>query len=393
LSVPRCPNCSCSKVWRDGLRETRNGYVQRYICRDCGYRFSISEGSDPIQKVQRQILNCDPGYPSKCRVRVADGAMVNLAEVESRTEKQAAGATKLSEIEVKGKIVEFAWWMKKEGYAEPSVKGRVAILKALVKRGANLCDPESVKQTISEAKTWSNGHKRNAVYAYSLFAAMEGITWKPPKYERPEKFPFIPTGQEIDQLISTCGKKIGVFLQGLKETGADPGELWRLRWIDVDLSARTVTINYPVKGHNPRIIKVSQEFINRLNTLPRGNERVFSGCMDAMYVNFWLQRKTATRKFNNQRLMKITFTTFRHWKGTMEYHRTKDILHVQRLLGHKDIRNTMIYINLEQAIFNESDDQCHVKVARNLEEACKLAAAGFDKFTEIEGVQIFRKRK
>jgi hypothetical protein len=46
------------------------------------------------------------------------------------------------------------------------------------------------------------------------------------------------------------------------------------------------------------------------------------------------------------RLLKISFVTIRHWKGTMEYHRTKDILHVKQLLGHKQIQNTMFYINL-----------------------------------------------
>ena len=46
--------------------------------------------------------------------------------------------------------------------------------------------------------------------------------------------------------------------------------------------------------------------------------------------------------FNNQ----ITFKTFRHFKATMEYHRTKDIIHVMRLLGHKNIKNTLVYTQL-----------------------------------------------
>jgi site-specific recombinase XerD len=34
----------------------------------------------------------------------------------------------------------------------------------------------------------------------------------------------------------------------------------------------------------------------------------------------------------------------------MEYHKTKDILHVQRILGHRNIHNTMMYIRLEETI-------------------------------------------
>jgi hypothetical protein len=62
----------------------------------------------------------------------------------------------------------------------------------------------------------------------------------------------------------------------------------------------------------------------------------------------------------------------------MEYHKTRDILHVQQLLGLRDLRNTLIYINLEKAIFQNADEEYHVKVAENLQEACKLLEVGFE---------------
>ena len=77
----------------------------------------------------------------------------------------------------------------------------------------------------------------------------------------------------------------------------------------------------------------------------------------------------------------------------MEYHKTRDILHVQQVLGHRDLRNTLIYINLEKALFQNADDEFHVKVAQNLDEACKLLEVGFEHVAEIDGTQVFRKRK
>jgi len=47
----------------------------------------------------------------------------------------------------------------------------------------------------------------------------------------------------------------------------------------------------------------------------------------------------------------------------MKYHRTKDIMHVKYLLGHRNIRNTLIYLNLEATIFQEGSDEFHIKVA------------------------------
>ncbi len=90
---------------------------------------------------------------------------------------------------------------------------------------------------------------------------------------------------------------------------------------------------------------------------------------------------------------KFGLHTFRHWKATTEYHKTRDILHVQQLLGHRDLRNTLIYINLEKAIFQNADEEYHVKVAENLDEACKLLEVGFEYVTDLNGIKRFRKRK
>ena len=63
---------------------------------------------------------------------------------------------------------------------------------------------------------------------------MHDLEWIPPTYNRMRKLPFIPTEGEIDQLLAGCGKKVGTFLQTLKETGMRPGEAWKLKWSDID---------------------------------------------------------------------------------------------------------------------------------------------------------------
>jgi integrase len=85
--------------------------------------------------------------------------------------------------------------------------------------------------------------------------------------------------------------------------------------------------------------------------------------------------------------------TLRHWKGTMEYHKTKDPWHVKRILGHKTLKSTEVYINIDQAMFETSCDGYHVKVAHGLKEACQLVETGFECVTEMESSKIFRKRK
>jgi len=69
-------------------------------------------------------------------------------------------------------------------------------------------------------------------------------------------------------------------------------------------------------------------------------------------------------------------------------------MHVKTILGHKNINTTMIYINVEHAIFqNGPPDQFHVRVAHTLEEIKSLLEAVFDYVLTIDGLCYFRKRK
>lgn len=95
------------------------------------------------------------------------------------------------------------------------------------------------------------------------------------------------------------------------------------------------------------------------------------------------QRKKIAHKLGNPRILQIHFHTLRHWKATMEYHKTKDILHVMQLLGHRNIKNTLIYTQL----INFQSDDYICKAAKTLLEATQLIEA------EMDNVKLFRKRK
>ena len=74
----------------------------------------------------------------------------------------------------------------------------------------------------------------------------------------------------------------------------------------------------------------------------------------------------------------------------MEYHRTKDLLYIKQLLGHKDLRTTLRYIQLLE---NLGNDEYHCKAAKTINEATQLIENGFEYVTTIEGIQLFKKRK
>ncbi|MFQ6077088.1 MAG: hypothetical protein ACE5Z5_13325, partial [Candidatus Bathyarchaeia archaeon] len=52
----QCPECSSRRVWKDGLRYTRHGQIQRFLCRDCGFRFSESTAQLQVKvNIPRQL--------------------------------------------------------------------------------------------------------------------------------------------------------------------------------------------------------------------------------------------------------------------------------------------------------------------------------------------------
>jgi integrase len=307
-----------------------------------------------------------------------------LVKVEARIIKQAAGATKPDRLTTKGIISKYAYWLEKEGYRSSEY---INLVKRLAKLGANLLDPEDVKKTIGRQK-WKNGTKMLAVYAYDGITKMLNIDWSPPKYVQEENLPFVPEETELEQLIAGCrSRRMAAFLQTLKETFADPGEVLKLRWIDI--SGNIITINDPVKRHNPRKLKVSNKLIAMLNALPHTSKRIFPTKYDSIYSCFTHLRKRVASIQQNPRINSISFNTFRHWGATMTFHYTKNLLLVQKLLGHKSIKNTVKYTHLVQ--FN--NDEFDVATATTVEEAKDLASTGFDYFTTMNGIQIFRKPK
>jgi integrase len=187
---------------------------------------------------------------------------------------------------------------------------------------------------------------------------------------------------------------MATLLQILKETGARISEALRVTRQNIDTQRKTINI-VPSKGSNPRILPISDKLLNMLNKLPRNKELLFAKRRNNIETRYLNLRKRVADTQQNPRILQIHFHTFRHWKGTMEYHKTKDIMHVKYTLGHKAIQCTMTYINIEQAVFltENTTEEFSCKTAHNITEAIQLIENGFQYVVTIDGQQLFKKRK
>jgi integrase/predicted RNA-binding Zn-ribbon protein involved in translation (DUF1610 family) len=389
---PLCPECGSKEVYRDGLRYLADcSSVQRWLCRDCGFRFS----EKPLQETSRKSLNTSSALVSRRQICVSETK--NLSTVtETKTvagdrvltpkrERKFAAKAHVSD-EVRALVAVFRGWMEKEGYAKGSHYPNNLI--RLVVLGADLHDPESVKVAIAKLDV-RNGTKLQYVYAYDRLAEMLKINWEPPWYKQEETIPFVPEESELDQLIAACrSRRMATYLQCLKETWADPGEALQIERKDV--SGNVITINHPVKGHLPRQIQVSNKLIAMLNALPRKSERYFPCTYGSLYSCYNRVRRRAAELQKNPRLLQIEFRSFRHWGGTMlAYYTNGNVLTVKKLLGHKRVENTMKYIGM----IHFKNDEFEVATATTVEEAKQILSVGFDYITEKNGIMLFRRPK
>jgi len=293
-----------------------------------------------------------------------------------------------------------SYLLSKKSIKPATIKRKVKTVKSLLKHSLDLNNVDSVVTFMNQC-SGASGTKDIAIDSYRDYLDMLGLTSvKLPHIRREEKYPFIPLETELEQLISAVRIKMSTFLRLLKEGALRPIEAWMLEWKDTNIPNRNVTIT-PAKYSKPRRFKVSEQRFNMLMAMPKKNDYVFSPSgnherfseeLEHFARNFVKVRTRIAIKLQNRRLRQISLKTFRHWKATTEYIKTKDIVHVKEMLGHININNTLKYIYLANAIAN-NEDSFVCKVAKTIEEASSLIESGFDYVTEMEGIKIFRKRK
>jgi len=259
-------------------------------------------------------------------------------------------------------------------------------------KSINLDEPEEVKAELARLD-WAESTKELASDILASYYNYRKIPFDKPKYERIETIPFIPIENELDSLIGGCGPKTATVLQLLKESYARIGEVWNLKWTDIDTEKGLASI-VPEKGSRPRQIKLSPRLCVMLAKLPHKCPRVFGpGNLEKFRRNYEKQRNRLAMKLSNPRLLQVHFHTFRHWGACRTYWRTKDILFTQRLLGHRSLTSTLRYVQL---VNWENENEFHVKAIKTAKETEDLVASGWDYVTttpEPELAMIFRKRE
>jgi hypothetical protein len=107
--------------------------------------------------------------------------------------------------------------LRERRLAQSTVETREKIVRSLGRK-LNLWNLKAVEDYIFDSKV-CNGRKEVVSQAYSDWCRWKGFEYKPKRFPREEKLPYIPREEALDQLIASSGFKMATFLQVLKETG------------------------------------------------------------------------------------------------------------------------------------------------------------------------------
>jgi integrase len=279
--------------------------------------------------------------------------------------------------------------MKNDGLAYNTIDVISHKLNQITKADVNLLNTEEVRTYISDSKI-SNAGKQKLANAYQYFAKTHSLPYEKPHYKWERKIPLIPTTANVDKIISACSKKYSTIYTILKETGLETRELETTHRTDID-TERGVISAQGCKGHNSRTIKLCPKTADLLRAYLDKNkgDKPFPTAQ-TMGEQWRRNRNRLADKLNEPQLRQIPLRNLRHYFATRTYDRTKDILLVKQLLGHKKIETTMLYTQLVN--FNEEEEYT-CKTATNIKEATELLEHGFQYIQDIDGIKLYRKRK
>jgi integrase len=284
--------------------------------------------------------------------------------------------------------------MIRNGRKETTIIDNIDRFTQIAKLINDINDPEQFKDGLAQIK-WANSTKQTTANSYTVYLRTIGKTWYKPKYQRQEKIYFIPTEQELDALINSS-RVLAPLLQTLKETGMRIGEAYTVEWTDTDTERRTVTVNHPEKGSLPRVLPISQKCADMIKTINKTLPRPFARNvkLKGLKVTFEQARKRTAIRLANPRLLKITFHTFRHWKATTEYYKTRDERMIRHILGHRTATMTDRYIHIVETLYHDDSGEWICKVAHNEKQAIDLIETGFTYVNNLgDTTALYRKRK
>ena len=236
--------------------------------------------------------------------------------------------------------------------------GEILILKRFLKfiRNKQLCeittkDIEDFKVDLMEGKRAITVNNNLKVIKTMLNAAVKwGYLDKSPGravklLPEQKKLPKFLTVDEIQRLLEATPSRSYAIIYTLLKTGMRRGEVLNLRWEDIDFDRNVIKVK-KAKSYRPREIPIDEKLKSILTNLPREDGKIFRISRFVLHMDFDKARKVAG--------LDIHIHGLRHTFASQLVIQGASLFAVKELLGHSDIKTTMIYAHLSAGHLQEA---------------------------------------
>ncbi|MFO8051070.1 MAG: tyrosine-type recombinase/integrase [Thermoplasmatota archaeon] len=205
---------------------------------------------------------------------------------------------------------------------------------------------------ITNSKRWSRSTVRSVYFSLSFFhkrVLKKKFAEELPLVKRKAKLPVVLSREEVHRMIDgTLNLKHKALLMALYYGGLRSNEARTLKWSDIDLDRNLIHLKC-TKGGNERILFLHERLKDGLLLLKGTAEMdtVFiSRNTKGMYSDRSIQlivRSSAKRVGISKN---VTPHTLRHSFATHLLEGGVNILNIQKLLGHRNLKTTSIYTHV-----------------------------------------------
>lgn len=169
-----------------------------------------------------------------------------------------------------------------------------------------------------------------------------------PKYPKNAKPRYVPPLEDFWKVYDIAGPQDKILLLAYFHTAGRRGDLFRLKWIDVDFSRRAVTLNSR-KNRTATWMSRQISMSDALHDALKSQEKITKGkifvFISASTDQPWQTREKIMRELcAKAQVRPFGFHGIRHLSASLMYQNGVPMTEIQKILGHSNLTTTEIYI-------------------------------------------------